>query len=223
MTKHKLVIVGSGEFAELCYEYFTHDSIYDVAAFSGERNFITRDQLFNLPVVPFEELEYIYPPDEYKAFVAVSYTGLNRLRERLYHQAKAKGYELLSYVSSHACIGRNSTMGDNCLVLEGSAIQPFVRIGSNVVVGNGSSIGHNAVVKDHCFLSFHAVVLGKAEIGENCFLGGNCTIFDRRKVGSSCIIGAGCSITADIPSHTVVRSAACVMTALDMERAKSFG
>ena len=54
----KLVIVGDSAFAEIAYEYFTHDSEYEVVAFAVEREFIKRESLFGLPVVPFETMAW---------------------------------------------------------------------------------------------------------------------------------------------------------------------
>ena len=68
----KIVIIGDGETAELAYEYFTHDSSHEVVAFSVEREYAKKETLFGLPVVHFEDLERIYPPAEYSAFVAIS-------------------------------------------------------------------------------------------------------------------------------------------------------
>ena len=40
MKKHrKLIIVGDSAFAQVAYEFFTHDSEYEVVAFSVERNY----------------------------------------------------------------------------------------------------------------------------------------------------------------------------------------
>ena len=39
----KIVIVGAGEFAEIAYEYFTHDFPYDVIAFSVAKDYIEKD------------------------------------------------------------------------------------------------------------------------------------------------------------------------------------
>src|SRR5437660_11974171 len=102
MTKSgtKLVIVGDGEFAEIASEYFTHDSPYTVAGFAVERPYLTKSDLFGLPVVPFEDVERHFDPSTYQSFVAVTYTQLNRVRARLYHAAKLKGYTPASYVSS---------------------------------------------------------------------------------------------------------------------------
>src|SRR6478672_6973853 len=100
--RKRLVIIGAGEFGEIAYEYFTHDSPYEVAAFSAERHALKADNLYGLPVVPFETLHESHPPSRFAVHVAVTYTQLNRVRARLYRAAKALGYELASYVSSHA-------------------------------------------------------------------------------------------------------------------------
>ena len=114
----KLVIVGAGELAEIAYEYFSYDSPYEIVAFSAVKDYIKMEKLYDLPVVPFEEIHQIYPANEYKAFVAVPYTNFNRLRTRLYHETKTKGYELASYVSSNAFVWKNVTIGENCFIFE---------------------------------------------------------------------------------------------------------
>src|SRR5437764_6098804 len=93
----KLVIIGDGEFAEIACEYFTHDSPYEVVAFAVERPYLKKPELFGRPVVAFEEVERLYPPQSHQAFVAVTFTRLNRVRARLYGAAKAKGYRLANY------------------------------------------------------------------------------------------------------------------------------
>src|SRR4051812_8793695 len=98
----KLIVVGDGEFAEIAHEYFTHDSPYQVAGFAVEAAYRTRAEFCGLPVVPFEDVETHFPPAEFDAYVAVTYTQLNRVRARLYRAAKAKGYRAASYVSSRA-------------------------------------------------------------------------------------------------------------------------
>jgi hypothetical protein len=47
--RRKLVIVGDRPIAEIVFEYFRHDSDYEVRALTVERDFIRRDRLFGLP------------------------------------------------------------------------------------------------------------------------------------------------------------------------------
>jgi sugar O-acyltransferase (sialic acid O-acetyltransferase NeuD family) len=189
-----LVIVGDGEFAEIAYEYFTHDSPYEVAAFAVERSFLKKDQLFGLPVVAFEEVERYFPPASHQAFVAVTYTQLNRVRARLCREARARGFTLATYVSSRAFVWHNVRLGDNCFVFENNVLQYCVEVGNGVVLWSGNHVGHRSVIRDSCFISSHVVISGYCDIGESCFLGVNSTLGDHVHVGRDCVIGAGAVI-----------------------------
>ncbi len=204
--KEKLIIIGDSAFAQIAYEYFTHDSIYEVVAFSVEKDFLKKEEMFERPVVPFEELEYLYEPTKYKAFVAIAYTQLNRLRARLYREAKKKGYTIVSYVSSKAFVWRNVKIGENCFVFEDNTIQPFVKIGNNVIMWSGNHIGHHSIIRDHSFISSHVVVSGFCEIGEYCFIGVNSTIGNNIRIAKDCLIGAGSVILRDTEEGRIYAS-----------------
>jgi sugar O-acyltransferase (sialic acid O-acetyltransferase NeuD family) len=196
-TGSRLVIIGAGEFAAIAYEYFTRDSPHTVVGFAVERTFLTSSEYLGLPVVPFEELERHFSPDQHKAFVAITYTRLNRLRAQLYRQAKLKGYQLESYVSSKAMVWHNATIGDNVFIFEHNVVQHCVSIGNNVILWSGNHIGHRTVIEDHCYLSSHVAVSGLCRIEQYSFVGVNVTIADRLTIARDCLIGAGCVILKD--------------------------
>ncbi len=202
--KHKLIIIGDSAFAEIAYEYFMHDSDYEVVAFSVESDYLKRGELFGLPVVPFEQVEQLYHPQAHHFFAANVYTDLNKLRTRLYRQAKEKGYSPASYISPHAFVWRNCEVGEHCFIFENNVVQPFAKIGDNVVLWSGNHIGHHSVIKSHCFISSHVVVSGFVEIGESCFVGVNTTMANNLSVGENCHIGAGALILADVPENQTV-------------------
>jgi sugar O-acyltransferase (sialic acid O-acetyltransferase NeuD family) len=202
-SSDKIVIVGDGETAELAYEYFTHDSPHEVVAFSVEREYRQKDELFGLPVLDFEELAARFPPAEFRAFVAVSYTKLNRVRARLCRDARAKGYRLASYVSSRAFVWHNVEIGENCFIFENNVVQYAVKIGDNVVLWSGNHIGHQTVIKDNVFISSHVVVSGYCEVGENCFLGVNSSVANNVKIARDCLIGMGAVIHKDTEERKV--------------------
>jgi len=193
----ELVIIGDSEIAEIAYDYFTHDSDWEVAGFSVEGDYLKRRELFGLPIVPFEELEIHYPPGDYKAFVALSYLQLNRVRTRLLNQAREKGYTTVSYVSSKAFVWRNAEIGTNCFIFENNVIQYGVKIADNVVLWSGNHIGHSSKIGANCFISSHVVISGFCEIGENCFLGVNSFLVPHVKVARDCTIGAGAGVLKD--------------------------
>jgi len=199
----QIVIVGDGETAELAYEYLTHDSPHEVVAFCVEREYAKKDQLCGLPVVAFEEVETLYPPASHKAFVAISYTQLNRVRGRLYQATKSKGYECVSYVSSRAFVWHNVEIGENCFIMEHNVLQYRVRVGNNVVLWSGNHIGHQTIIHDNVFISSHVVVSGYCEVGENCFLGVNSCIANNVRIAKDCLIGMGAVVHKDTVERKV--------------------
>lgn len=194
MNKMPLIIVGDSAFAEIAFEYFSHDSDYSVVAFSVERTYLKKESLFGLPVVAFEDLATLFKPAEHAVFVAATYTQVNRLRARLSTTAKAQGYRLASYVSSHSFVWRNVKLGEHCFIFEDNTVQPFVSIGNNCVLWSGNHIGHHSVVRDNCFISSHVVISGFCDIGENSFLGVNATISNNVTIGRDNWIGPGITV-----------------------------
>ena len=77
---------------------------------------------------------------------------MNALRRGVYTRFKQKGYPLISYISSRATYFPGTPIGDNCFVLEDNTIQPFVKIGNNVVLWSGNHIGHHSTIADDVFL-----------------------------------------------------------------------
>lgn len=194
----KLVLIGAGEFAEIAYEYFTHDSEYEVVAFAINGEFIETHDKCGLPIIAFEDVESQFPPSEVDAFVAIPASDLNQLRKRLYFETKAKGYNLANYVSSQAFVWHNVKMGDNCFIFEDNTVQPFVELGSNIVMWSGNHLGHRTVVEDHAFITSHAVISGYCRIGESSFIGVNATFNDGTEVAKNCIVGSGALVTKNL-------------------------
>ena len=190
----KIIIFGTGAFAEVAYFYFTQDSDYDVVGFTINKKFITEEKFCGLPVIAFENIESKYPYTEFSMFIAIGYKNMNKIRAQIFNESKQKGYQLISYINSKATVWKNLSIGENCFILENNVIQPFVEIGNNVILWSGNHIGHHSTISDHCFISSHVVISGFTKINSYSFLGVNSTIRDGVTIASECLIGAGALI-----------------------------
>jgi sugar O-acyltransferase (sialic acid O-acetyltransferase NeuD family) len=145
-------------------------------------------------LVPFETVESIYPPDEYKFFAPLTEKNMNRVRARVYEQGLEKGYAYISYISSHATV-LTDQIGENCFILEDNTIQPYVKIGNNVVLWSGNHIGHHGTIGDHVFFTSHVVLSGGCNVGDYSFIGVNATIRDQTTIGEGTLIAMGANLT----------------------------
>lgn len=214
----KIVIFGAGKIADQAYFYLTNDSPHEIAAFTVDREYLRASEKFGLPVVPFEEVTDVYPPGDFQMFVAVGYQDLNRFRARKYEEARAKGYELISYVSSRAANFGNVEVGDNCLVLEFAVLQPCSKIGNDVFIWSSNHIGHHATIGDHCYIAGNVVISGATRIEPYCFIGVNATLGHEITIGRESFIGAGSLVTKNVEPGSVLITQDTPRYRLDSER-----
>ncbi len=199
----KIIIFGSGDIAQIANYYFQIDSPHEVVAFTINKSFITENSFEGKPIVAFEDITKQYPPSEYKLFIALSYSKMNKIRAEKYNEAKSLGYELVSYISSKCTNLSQFQHGDNCFIFEDNTIQPFVKIGNNVTLWSGNHIGHHSIIHDHNFVSSHVVISGHCVVESFCFLGVNSTIAHKVKLASGTLLGAGVVISKDTEANRV--------------------
>jgi sugar O-acyltransferase (sialic acid O-acetyltransferase NeuD family) len=201
----KIVIFGVKDFAELAHYYLEHDSPHEVVAFSVSHDYLPEGAVFRgLPVVAFEEVQDLYPPCEYMFFAPMSPKNMNRDREGIYYAIKGKGYDCISYVSSKATVLGNE-IGENCFILENNTIQPFTKIGNNVVLWSGNHIGHHGIIHDHVTFTSHVVMSGHCDIGSYSFFGVNSTLRNGLRIAEGTFVAMAAAIVLDTEAWGVYK------------------
>ena len=193
----KVIIFGTGNLAKLIQKYLTRDSPHEIVAFTSHQEFIKEKNIDGLPVIPFEKIEDKFPIDKFTMFIAIGYSELNKKREKIFNEAKNKGYELLSYVHPSTKLWDDFKMGENCFIFENNVIQPSVKLGDNVIIWSNNVISHHCEIKDHNFIISHVAIAGNVTIEPYCFVGMNATIRNSLTIAKECVIGAGAVILED--------------------------
>ena len=202
--RKKAVIFGTESFAEVVDYYLTMDSKYDIVAFTDESK---KEEFKGRPVVPFDNVEKFYSPEEFELFVAIGARKMNNLRKQFMDATKEKGFKLLSYICSKSVYwGDKTSIEENVFVFENNTVQPFVSIGRGTILWSGNHIGHHSQIGTHCFITSHVVVSGHCKIGSQTFLGVNSTISDGIVVGEKNLIGPNSFIQKNTPNNAVYLS-----------------
>ena len=201
--RKNIVIFGTGKISEVAYYFLKNDTTHNIVAFTLEKDFIKNETTkFDLPIVPFEEIENIYNPDDYLLFAPCTGTNLNKFRERIYNRGKQKGYNFYTYISSKANVFTEN-IGENCFILDDNNIQPYTKIGNNCVLWSGNHIGHHSTIEDHVFITSHVVISGMCLIKKYCYLGVNVSIRDNIVLEEGSVIGMGSSVTKNTEGNAI--------------------
>ena len=195
--KKNLIIFGTGEFAELAHFYFSREGRYEVVAFVLDQEFLKQDAYLGLPILPFENIQRSHPPQSTDFFVALGYSKVNTTRKSKFENTKGMGYQCASFVHPRTTYLSAEGVGENTFIFEDNTVQPFARIGRNVVIWSGNHLGHHSFIRDHVFITSHVVISGGTTVGEQCFLGVNSTLRDHINVGERCVLGAGTLLLSD--------------------------
>ncbi len=203
----KAIIFGTGSLSEVVSFLLDVDSDYDIVAYTSTKNTLSNGTFCGKPVLSFCTIEKELDPKDHDMFIAVGYGHMNLVRERFINEAKNKGYNLLSYVSSRASIWKEkTTIGENVFIFENNNIQPFTKIGNGVIMWSGNHLGHHSTIEDYSFITSHVVISGHCTIGSYSFLGVNSTVIDQVKIASKNLIGAHALIQKDTKPEDVYLS-----------------
>ena len=213
MKKKKLIIYGIGKFAEYVNYVFENDSEYEVIAFCIEEKFLEFNSFNNKPVLEFEAIDSIYPPDVHSLFIAV---GNNDIRKKIFDQSVLKGYSLASYISSKSKFWNNLVTGSNVFIDEGCILQPFIKISDNCIIFT-SSLGHHTTIGKNSLLS-GSKTGGNVTIGENCYVGLNASIKQNINIGNNTIIGMNCAIESDTDEFAVYSNKGTIKRKLNSQQ-----
>ena len=199
----KIVLFGTGRGADVAFRFLSRDSDHEVCGFSNDQKHIEKDTFRDLPVVAFETVEHRFPPDQYKFLILLGYQGMNSLRAEKYLAAKAKGYELISYVNSQFYRAEDLDVGENCFILDNQSISLDVKIGNNVVMWSSNHIGDLSTIGDHSWLASHVTIAAEVKLQPYCFLGIGATIGNKLMLGQRTFVGANALVVSSTEQNSV--------------------
>jgi sugar O-acyltransferase (sialic acid O-acetyltransferase NeuD family) len=203
MTK-EIIIFGVGKIADVIQFHMREESGMTVKAFTVDAKYITEPEFNGLPVVAFENIEALYPPDKYAFFVAIGYHDLNAVRAAKVKEVEDKGYEVISYIHPNSGVPKDLVHGKNCFVMNNVSIHPRVVLGDNVFVWSGAMIGHHSNIGNDCWLTSSCNISGNVTIGNNAFIAVNATIGHSVTIGNNCFLGANTLVVKSLEDDKCV-------------------
>lgn len=165
-----LVIFGISETAERVKLFVERYKLFNVIGFTVDGKYIKEQSYLGKPVWALEELDQHIDRNRGLLFVAILWDRLNRTRRDIYERLKAMGYNFATIISPLASV-RSKSVGGNCWFMDFVVAQEASTIGDNVFLADYAKIGHLTRLKNHCFISVGATVLGGKNWRTNLYWG----------------------------------------------------
>lgn len=146
--KERIIIYGHTQLAAIVAEYMEREGTREVIGFAQHERFIAKPNLYDRPVLPFEQLASDYPPAVFQLHVLLDFSNRYDLAhiQRTCAEAKEQGYSLYSFIDQDAFVAESAVVGNNCCVMRGVQVEPFAHIDSDVLIRSGAHIGSGARV-----------------------------------------------------------------------------
>lgn len=199
----KVIIYGAGPYGKIFLSEVNRYGIIDIAGFTVDMAFLKEEKIEGLPVVPFEEVDKIYPPKQYDMIVVCGYTRM-RNRKEMYDKAKGKGYTLINYISPGAYLENEIQMGDNNIIFSGSEIGYDGEMGVGNIVRQNVYLGHEFIMGSHNIISVGCVIGGYSRISDLSFFGFSVTSSGFKNFGKECLVGMRSVVTRDVEDYATV-------------------
>ena len=202
MTKHQLVVLGTGGHASVVIDLARAAGVpVKGCAGPGAPEF---GPDFGAHLGNDEALNGL-DPARVELSVGVGSIGNSDLRRRLYEKGRALGFTFAKLAHPRAIVAESAALGEGVQVMAGAVVQPFAAIGCNVIINTGAIIEHHCRIGDHALIAPGAVVCGGASVGEEAHIGANSTVLQGRTVGARCMVGAGAVVVNDVADGRQVK------------------
>ena len=123
------------------------------------------------------------------------------ISEFLRKDHKLKSLSLLHH-NSYLC--ESSSVGYGLIMMPGSVINSFTKVGNNSIFNTNSSVDHECHIGNGVHIMGGAVVTGRVCIEDYATIGSNATILPDLKIGRGAFVGAGAVVTKDVSINEIV-------------------
>ncbi len=138
------------------------------------------------------------------AFIGLGGTGSTAPRQRLFDLALSLGFDVISVIHPAATVAESVTPGRGVQIMAGVVINPYTRLGDNVIVNTGAVVDHDCVIGDHVHIAPGACLGGEVTVGDGAHIGIGANVLQCQSIGPGALVGGGTLVHRDVEGGTVV-------------------
>lgn len=116
----------------------------------------------------------------------------------------AKGGQFINLIHHSSPVGRNTKIGNGCIICENVGISCDIQIGDFVTFQSYAIVGHDAKVGCYSHLGVRTFMGGFSSIGDVTTLQTGSIVLPHVKIGNNSVVGAGSVVIKKVKDDTTV-------------------
>lgn len=137
-----------------------------------------------------DDLGTRFMPGDFALIMGIGYKHME-VRAKMFGDLVRAGFDFPTLRHPNARVSPRATLGAGCLVMAGTDIDSFTRIGDACVIWPHAIISHDNTIGGNTFISPGATLCGFVSIGDSSFIGANSTIVDSSSLPPHSFVKAG--------------------------------
>lgn len=186
-----LVVIGVGfpDIVQIIDEINSNQKKYNFIGFLDDNPKLKDFSLYKYPVIG--NINWL---DKHKNVVAINTVAKNtQIRKFVNQKILDKNISLINLV--HPSVNLKYTViGNGNIISKNVYLEATSKIGSHCMVLSNSTIGHDCVIENNCFIGPGVHILGGVTVKDNCLIGSGSVIHPKVKLEEDTTIGINSKI-----------------------------
>ncbi len=201
----RVVGIGAGGHAKVVIDILRHYSDIEMVGLTDANPEMRGRDLLGCPIIGGDDAwPELLAGGVHHAFIGVGSAGHIASRRRVYQDARAAGFDIVTAIHPTAIIASTATIGPAATIMAGAIINADTRLGENVIVNTGAIIDHDCILEDHVHVATGATLAGAVVVREGAHIGAGAVVRQCVVIGRNAIVGAGAAVVKDVAEDVIV-------------------
>jgi UDP-perosamine 4-acetyltransferase len=201
----RVVGIGAGGHAKVVIDILRHYSDIEMVGLTDANPEMRGREVLGCPILGGDDAwPELLAGGVRHAFIGVGSVGHIAVRRRIYEDARAAGFDIVTAIHPTAIIASTAMIGPGATIMAGAIINADSRLGQNVIVNTGAIVDHDCVLEDHVHVATAAALGGSVVVREGAHIGAGAVVRQCVVIGRNAIVGAGAAVVEDISEDVTV-------------------
>lgn len=130
--------------------------------------------------------------------------GNAKAKAKIQQELMAQGVTFETIIAMLSYVGPYTEVGPGCVFYGSVMISANCKIGAGVVMNQGVTIGHDAVIGDYTTIMPGTGISGNCTVGNEVSIGGHAFVIPSKKIGDGATVAAGSIVFSNVKAGTTV-------------------